>query len=351
MPQWGRAMLLPRGYWRGKLTVVGRFRPYGMFSNAHVRWVSTVYLLRSVVMGLAAIVQPTTDFGCMILYLIMAVIFLAFAVFFAVARPHRALSDDAIASLLNLLTAVLALLIGIGEKEKVTDLYLAIVWIAIGFVVYSFVRLFFEVRVWRPAEEALRARCRSRRGSIIHVTNYVLEPGDVSDSDSDTFGKMACESLDSPRLIDAATAADGLHGLQFGSDVTPPSAQLTADINSVLPHWDSRDTIEGTSHGSSFVLLADATLTVTLGGTTESMPSAGLLTVDDGEARAAAIAAASDGGLGDDRSNNSSPSIDVDAVFATTAQRASAAAPHEQRLQRMRLASTDEGHLLRGTFS
>jgi hypothetical protein len=349
MPQWARAMLLPRGYWRGKLTVVGRFRPYGMFSSAHVRWVSTVYLLRSVVMGLAAIVQPTTDFGCMILYLIMAAIFLAFAVFFAVARPHRALSDDAIASLLNLLTAVLALLIGIGEKEKVTELYLAIVYIAIGFVVYSFLRLFFEVRVWRPAEEASRARCRSRRGSFIHATNYVLEPADVPGSDTDEFRKMACESIDSPRLIDAATTGDGLHGFQFGSDVTPPSAQLTADINAVLPHWDSRDTLEGTSHGNSFVLLADATLTDTLGGTNESLASAArLLAVDDGEARAAAIAAASDG---DDRSNNSSPSIDVDAVFATTAQRALAAAPDEQRLQRMRLVSIVEGDLLHGTFS
>jgi hypothetical protein len=154
VPRHARRFIVPRGFWRGKLTLLGRLRLFEMFDARHVKWVSTIYAVRAVVLGVFAVLRPRTAAGCTALYLALAAVFFVFAAVFAAARPHRALFDDVAAGVVHLLCCALCLVLALGPADAVMPLYLTVVCVAIVFIALTMVRLLMEHCVWLAAEGA-----------------------------------------------------------------------------------------------------------------------------------------------------------------------------------------------------
>jgi hypothetical protein len=228
-----RVLVVPRGYWRGALSLAGRFRPYGMFSGSHVKWVSTCYLVRAIILGVCAVIQPTTDFGCMLLYIFLMIVFTAFALLFAVARPHRSALDDAVASFLNVLSAAMCIIIGFKLDASVTTLYFVIVYTAIAFVIITFARLLFEFRVLRRAEAALRRIDGAAAREAAYADAAAPSKPDASASlrlcDVDTLFELF-DSFDAASSLPPRARAS-----RSGSLLTPrsPLVPLTGGANAV----------------------------------------------------------------------------------------------------------------------
>jgi hypothetical protein len=153
----GRALraLLPPGYWRGSHGFIARFGAlYDTFSHVRISWVAGVHLIRAFIIALATLFQPGTDWGCAALHIALAGICVLFAVFFAALRPHRVPVNDLVCVIINLLTALLSLAIGLKWAAIRTDrLYLAIVGIALISVVINVGIMVAERVKWRRVEE------------------------------------------------------------------------------------------------------------------------------------------------------------------------------------------------------
>ena len=178
--------LLPPGFWRGSHSFIRRFGAlYDTFSQRHIKWVSAIHLIRATIVSVAGLVQPETEQGCAALHVVLAVIFILFAMLFAVLRPHRVPLNDLVCVVLNLLTALLSLAVGLGWTVIRADrLYLGIVIIALISVALSVAMGVAERLRWRrveenllvEAEEALAAKEAAANGSGCDASGQAESP-------------------------------------------------------------------------------------------------------------------------------------------------------------------------------
>jgi hypothetical protein len=178
-------------------------------------------------LSLATLVQPTTAEGCAALHVSVAIAMVASAVVVVVFRPHRSPMNDVVTVVLNGLTALLSLTVGLRwQAVSIEGIFLAIVVIALVVIVVNLTMLCLEFARWRRVELQLREDARDGTSASFGVLHSTPD-----DSDTQTFDDEASadpvDELESCAELDNADHGRG--DLAWKDNLSPAASPRNSD--------------------------------------------------------------------------------------------------------------------------